>query len=311
MIRRILRLIVLLTICAVFLCGCSPIVTELPETLSVYASFYPIYALTDMISRDVPDLDLHCLVQPQDSCLRSYSLSDWDLYLLGYSANVLLIGGRGLESFEASVSGSRDLALSKVLTGIELYSDTDRISDEESHFSGENPHIYMSVDGGMRILENVAAAMSVMDARYADMYEANLRKALLDMENLKHQIEELTSDIAGKKVILMNEALIYAAQDYGLEIDATYERESGETRYSNEIKDCLSALSKSEAQVVLIEHQAPESLVIALERAGYSVAKLNVMSTMGESDGYNGYLSALHDNAAAVQSAFEKIKTEM
>ena len=311
MIRKILYMGALLTICALLLCGCSPIVTEPPETLSVYTSFYPIYALADMVSHDVPDLDLHCLVQPQDGCLRSYSLSDWDLYLLGYSADALLIGGKGLESFEASVSGSQDLALSKVLTGIELYADADRISDEESHSSGENPHIYMSVDGGMRILENISAAMSVMDAKYADMYEANLEKAMLEMENLKHEIEGLTSDLAGQKVILMNEALIYAAQDYGLEIDAVYERESGETRYSNEIDECLSALSESDAQVVLIEQQAPESLIIELEQAGYSVAKLNVLSTMNESDGNTGYLSALRDNAAAVQSAFEKINIEL
>lgn len=311
MIKRIRRMAALLTLCAIMLCGCAPIVAEPPETLSVYASFYPIYALADMIACDVPDLDLHCLVQPQDGCLRSYSLSDWDLYLLGYSADALLIGGSGLESFEASVSGSNDLALSKVLHGIELYTDTDRVSDEESHFSGDNPHIYMSVDGGMQILENITSAMSVMDARYAEVYEENLGKAMAEMESLKQEITGLTSVLRGEKVILMNETLIYAAMDYGLEFSMPYERESSETQYSSEIQNCLSALSGSEAQVVLIEQQAPETLVIALEKAGFVVAKLNVLSTMSESDGSSGYMAALYDNAVAVKKAFDKINAEM
>lgn len=311
MIRKLVRIGVLFPLCALMLCGCSPIVTEPPETLSVYASFYPIYALADMITHDVPDLDLHCLVQPQDGCLRSYSLSDWDLYLLGYSADALLIGGNGLESFEASISGSNDLILSKVFHGIELYEDSERIPDEESHFSGANPHIYMSVDGGKRILENIAAAMSIMDARYADLYDVNLNAALLEMEKLALEIEESLSDIAGRKVILMNEALIYAAQDYQLEVAALYERESGATQYSNEIKDCISAISESEAEVVLVEQQAPEALVIALEEAGYVVAKLNTLSTMSEADGSKGYISALLNNAEAVRAAFDQTTNEM
>lgn len=309
--RKLLRAGVFFTLCALMLCGCSPIVTEPPETLSVYASFYPIYALADMIAHDIPDLDLHCLVQPQDGCLRSYSLSDWDLYLLGYSADALLIGGNGLESFEASISGSKDLALSKVFHGIELYEDKERISDEESHFFGANPHIYMSVDGGKRILENIAAAMSIMDARYADLYDVNLNTALLEMEKLSFEIEESLLDIAGRKVILMNEALIYAAQDYQLEIASIYERESGATQYSNEIKDCISAISKSGAEVVLVEQQAPQALVIALEEAGYAVAKLNILSTMNETDGSEGYISALRENAEAVRIAFDQISNEM
>ena len=36
------------------------------EELNVYATFYPLYAIAEMILEDVPDARLNCLVQPQD-----------------------------------------------------------------------------------------------------------------------------------------------------------------------------------------------------------------------------------------------------
>ena len=86
------------------LVGCSPIVEDTPDAISLYATFYPIYALAQMVLQDVPDLTLNCLVQPQDGCLRAYSLSDWDLYLLAYSADGVIMGGCGLESFEDTLT---------------------------------------------------------------------------------------------------------------------------------------------------------------------------------------------------------------
>lgn len=303
--KNVLRIMALFLTCIILLCGCSPIVEESPETVNIYASFYPIYALTEMIVKDIPDLELHCLVQPQDGCLRSYSLSDWDLYLLGYSADALIMGGSGLESFSNMVNGS-DLAIGEVLHGIELHEGKSLI-DEESHFNGANPHLYMSVDGGMRILENITAAMSILDARYSSVYEANLSNALSEMKTLAESIRMHTSHLSGRKVILMNEALVYAAEDYGLKIDACYERESGTAVYNAEIDQMLDTLSKSEAKVVLIEKQAPESLIKTLNKAGYTVAKLDILSTKSEKDGVDGYFEALSENAKAVERAFSEV----
>ena len=98
--RRTL-LALLLTLLLVSISGCVRLVpeSESVDEISIYASFYPLYALTELIVRDVPGIQAHCLVQPQDGCLRSYALSDWDLYLLVSAPDVVVIGGRGLESY--------------------------------------------------------------------------------------------------------------------------------------------------------------------------------------------------------------------
>ncbi|MBQ3423728.1 MAG: hypothetical protein IJH38_00820, partial [Clostridia bacterium] len=108
--------------CCMLLTSCRRLVPEEEETISVYASFYPIYALADGVTRSVPDVELHCLVQPQDGCLRSYQLSDWDLALLKRGADAVISGGRGLESFEDALFtlGKEGPAVSAVLYNIDL-----------------------------------------------------------------------------------------------------------------------------------------------------------------------------------------------
>ena len=64
--KKIIRLTAALLIAALALAGCGPLVSDDERELTVYASFYPIYALTEALTRDVPRMSVHCLVQPQD-----------------------------------------------------------------------------------------------------------------------------------------------------------------------------------------------------------------------------------------------------
>ena len=90
----------------------------------------------------------------------------------------------------------------------------------------------------------------------------------------------------------MNEALLYTAQDCGLEVAATAVRESGERIYDSQLEQCLELLQEGGAEVVLIERQAPKPFVEDLEAVGFIVAQLDVMSTRGEEDGAEGYFEA-------------------
>ena len=300
--RRLLSLAVVLIF---ILSGCSPVVESSKQTLSVYATFYPIYALASLITQEVPDLELHCLVQPQDGCLRNYQLSDWDLYLLNYSADAVLAGGRGLESFEETLEALSEerLSLSQVLYGLELYQANSVDHEEATHFDGSNPHLYMSVDGAMQIMESLVATMSILDPRYAETYESNLQLALEKLSNLKTEIQEKVNNCSGQPVAILNEALFYVAQDYHMDIVATVVRESGTNLYDDALESCLNTLQESGAKIVLIERQAPKPLLDALEDAGYVVAQMDVLSTWGETDGFEGYFTAQRANAEAAANA--------
>ena len=301
------KLAVLIFALAASLTGCRRLVEPENESISVYTTFWPVYALTDAVMADVPDATLHQLIQPQDGCLRNYRLSDWDAALLSRSADAVILGGRGLESFESLLFGWGESgpAISAVLYNLELFNQEERSDGEaESHLRGANPHLYMSLDGAKRMAQSIAASMQSLDPKYAENYVENAREAGEKLDKLLSENRDLLAKYAGKSVILMNEALIYPALDYDLEVADWIDRESGDNLVDNELTACLERLQATDARVILIEKQAPQRLVEALERAGYAVAKLDVLSDHGENAGFSDYMSIQSANARAIARAF-------
>ena len=294
--------------CCMLLTSCRRLVPEEDETISVYASFYPIYALADGVTRSVPDVELHCLVQPQDGCLRSYQLSDWDLALLKRGADAVISGGRGLESFEDALFtlGKEGPAVSAVLYNIDLYAredEKDPLIQANEHFNGDNPHLYMSVSGAAQIVESISAAMISLDPGYADLYAENAEKAIEALNALHNANTEKLSEYRGTPVIIMNEALGYVALEYGFSIASWVGRESGESVSGDTLSACIESLSQTHASTVLIEKQAPAALTEALKAAGFCVIPLDVFSTHREGEGFEQYIEIQQKNAQGIWDA--------
>lgn len=300
-----------LILALLFTMGCARKAEPAPEAdapVNLYVSFYPLYAITDMLIEDT-DVRLNCLAQPQDGCLRAYTLSDWDLALLTSSADAVIIGGRGLESFEGVLYtlGEDGPAVAAIFYDMEL-SEQKAVNTSEgvdSHWSGANPHIYMSIDGAMEIAQRIAATLVILDAEHEAIYKKNLENAQNRLKSLQEMIEKTLSGSRKRRVIMMNEALAYAAGEYGLKVELYYERESGEDIKGYDLESCLEALNASDSRIVLIEKQAPQSLVNALREAGFIVALMDTMSTRRAAEGADGYFEAHLENAQALAEAFE------
>lgn len=306
--RRLGMLFLLLAALAVALSSCAPLVEETAgEAQQVYATFYPFYALTALVADGIEPLHVACLTQPQDACLRDYALSEWDLYLL-MGADLVVAGGKGLESFESTLQSLGDGGPAVALTSYnyELYNQDDdtEISEDSSHLEGANPHLYMSIDGAKYIVEGVALALSQLYPQYSEQILSNMDAADVRLDELGAEMRSIAANASDGRVILMNEALVYLAEDLGLEIAGQYDRESGEPLYEGDADNCLDALATMDAQVVLIEKQVPAATVETLREAGYAVALIDVLSTLRDDQGAEAYFTAQLENAQAIAEAF-------
>lgn len=302
------RLVILLCVLALALSGCAPEIERVEKTEQIYASFYPVYALGSMLLEDVPGVRLKCLVQPQDDCLRLYDLSDWDASVLAYDADAVLIVGSGLESFESALYtfGDGGPAIITASYGLSLFNDDGEadIDGDVGHLSGANPHLYMSITGARGMLSVIAEALEELYPDKAELIAANALRADDELASLREETKAICSDAQGGQVILMNEALIYPALEYGLTVAYRYDRESGTTLYGTGLDEAISAFDATGARVILIEKQAPVELVRALEDAGYTVALIDVMSAYSNSDGADAYIERQRANAQAIADAF-------
>ncbi|MBQ3079044.1 MAG: zinc ABC transporter substrate-binding protein [Clostridia bacterium] len=303
------RLVLVILICiSVIFSGCKQIVKDedIPENYTIYASFYPVYALASLIiNEDIPGISLMQLIQPQDGCLRSYTLSDWDAYLLS-GADAVILCGNGLESFAGAytVYEGEGPAQINVTSALALEVTEDEGVSEESHLYGANPWLFMSATGALSMTESICANMIALDPKYESAYLLNLEKATERLNKLYDDIIRLMENAdRNTPVALMHEGLIYTAKELGLNVCARIDHESGVTEEEERIIEILSELKESKAEVVLIEKKAPDSLTNRLTENGYRVVLIDTLSTGNQTFGADGYFEAIYDNAAKIANA--------
>ena len=289
------------------LCGCAkkqePVQQEQEEgRKSIAATFYPLYAIALNLVKDVPDLALSCLIQPQDGCLRSYSLSEWD-YLILASQDAVICGGRGLESFSGTLSAMQDGPIViTCLQGQTLKNDGEA-QDEESHLAGENPFLFLSAGGAMSIASTLAYSLIEIDPDYADTYRANLTEYLSRLDALAAEMAETMASVPSRRVALMNEGLSYLADQLALNVAVQIDHEPGVAVEDNDLDSVLSQLKEAQAEVVLLESQAPMHLVEDLQAAGYRVALIDILSAHAADGDLEAHERIMRDNCARIADA--------
>jgi zinc/manganese transport system substrate-binding protein len=285
------------------LSGCQKLVPdEANPARTLYASFPPVYALSAPILTGIPGITLKCLVQPQDGCLRTYELSDWDEALLN-SADAAILSGRGLESFESDISEGK-LAIVSAADGLTLLNNgaVAAEGDEPDHFEGENPWAYLSVAQARDMCSFITAGMIALDPDYEPQYEDNFAHFDADLEALEGRMEEKLIAAPERSVAVAHEGLFYLTDELGLHVAAAVKREPGSELIGNDLTQALSLLAASDAKVVLIETQAPKTLRDALTGAGYQLALIDTLSTHMPG-ALDDYIITMEKNAQAVAAA--------
>ena len=300
--KRLLRTLAALLALCLMLGGCAKRPQEPADgTKYVSASVYPLYVLALNVTAGVPDLSLSCLVQPQDGCLRSYQLSEWDAANLA-AQDAVILGGRGLESFADAVNS---LAAGPIvltcMSGMTLLSGDE--ADGESHLAGELPYPYLSTAGAGRIASTLAYSFIEIDPDYAALYERNLDRFLTRLDALTAEMADALSAAPAKKMAVMAEGALYFADQFALPVAAQIDHEPGVEPGDNELEDILTTLEGSGAQVVLLERQAPEHLVQALTEAGYAVALFDLMTTHMADGNAAAYEEIMRENCQRVVAA--------
>lgn len=196
--RTYARLIILCAALCVALSACAPLVEdEDAQACDVCATFYPLYALCAPLVEGIEDsLRLTCLTDPQDGCLRDYALSERDVYML-LQADLVVAGGRGLESFASTLQslGDQGPAVVFTLLNIELYNQDDEseVTEESGHLVGANPHLYMSAQGAKFIVESAAMSMAMLFPACAEQLAQNMDATDARLDELYEQMRRIAA----------------------------------------------------------------------------------------------------------------------
>lgn len=263
----------------------------------IVTSFYPIYVFTVNIAKDVPNVKVVNLTEPQTGCLHDYQLLPSDLKTLS-KADIFVYNGAGLESFLDKVI--------EQLPGLKLVEasrDVPLLKDENGE---ENPHVWVSISGAIQEVRNIADQLSSLDPENRELYMTNSSEYIKKLEALKEKMTNALKDIKTRDIVTFHEAFPYFAQEFDLNIVAVVERETGTEPSAGELREIIEDIKTRGTRVIFAEPQySPKAAESIAAQTNAKVYFLDPVATGPKDAPADSYEKAMEDNLKVLVEALK------
>lgn len=188
------------------------------ESVSVYASFFPIYNLTKQVAGDKFDVKSFANLKTES---HGWEPSAKDIAQLSNS-ELMFINGAGMEEWEESLESSSDIKLVDTSENIELIEgshdhDNDHEDEDDDHNHGEfDPHTWLSPKNGIAQARVIAEKLSEIDPTNKDYYMDNYKKIEEDLNAMIDEYTKKFNNLDNKNFLVSHQAFGYLANEFGL-----------------------------------------------------------------------------------------------
>lgn len=185
------------------------------KTLSVIASFYPIYDFAQKIGGDRVTVTnmIPAGTEPHD-----WEPAASDITALE-QADVFVYNGAGMEHWVDSVLSSlenKNLVTIEASKGISLRTGHSHEESGEEESNTYDPHVWLSPLNAKTEMENIKTALVQADPDGKDYYEANYEKWSAECDKLDQEYQDGLSSLTNKDIVVSHEAFGYLCDAYGL-----------------------------------------------------------------------------------------------
>ena len=317
------------TICvmlfAVNLLACGTDKTDnVSEKVQVVATIFPEYDwVKEIVGEDNEHVELTLLLD-NGADLHSYQPTANDIVKISSCDLFIYVGGESDEWVDDALSQAvnDDMIVINLLDVLgenakeevakEGMQEEDAEAEEEEGEETEyDEHVWLSLKNASIICDEIANALSSIDADHADSYKANLASYKEELNALDASYKECV-DAAAVKTLLFADRFpfLYLTEDYGLDYFAAFKGCSAETEASFEtvafLANKINELSLK--HVIIIESgdvKFADSVIDASKSKDVDVLTLNSMQTVNASDIENGakYVNIMEDNLEVLKTA--------
>lgn len=288
MFLRFIRFFCLL-LAVLILAGCG----ATTQTADVAATTGPVAQFAEAIAEGTP-VTVAQVIADNVSCLHDYSLSVDQMTSIEQSELVLL-SGVGLEDFMSDILDKKPTM--DCSQGTELLS----MDCHDGHDHGHHdPHIWLSPENAMVIVENICSAFSRQYSEYTEIFKTNLadlQSKLLDLQSFGNaQLAELSC----RKLITFHDGFAYLAHAFDLEILEAIEEESGSEASAQELIHITQLVQEHQLPAIFTEKNGSVSAA-SIICAETGVDSYTLDMAMGGSD----YFSAMESNIQTLKEALQ------
>ena len=274
------------------------------EKKVILCSFYPMYILTQNITKDVSGVAVECMTSVETGCLHDYQLTPQDMKKLN-SAYVLVVNGGGMETFlNKAIAQFPRLKIVEASKGIQLIETEghQRESDDDHHEHQFNPHVWVSVSGAILQVENICKGLMAVDSGNAQKYRLNADRFIKSLEELKSKMHQGLSGISDRNIITFHEAFPYFSREFNLNVAAVIEREAGSEPSARELAEIIKLIKEKKVEAIFIEPQYPAKTAQMISReTGKKLYTLDPIVTGPFHP--DAYISIMEKNLMVLQEA--------
>lgn len=299
--------LVVLSVLLVLLSGCGtnsdskPAVSQRDDSktgssLTIAASFYPMYIFTLNIAKDIPNVKVVSLTKPTTGCLHDYALTPEDMKNLE-GAQILVINGAGMEGFMDKITGQRpDLKIIESSQGIPLLQGE---GDE-----GDNPHVWLSISNAITQVKTIGNQLAALDPANAAQYQENTKAYAAKLEGLKTKMHETLDGVQQRNIVTFHEAFPYFAKEFNLNTVGVIEREPGSAPSAKELGETIEQIKSIGIKALFAEPQYPTKAADTIAKeTGAKVYTLDPVVT-GPLDA-DAYITIMESNLKTLQEALK------
>jgi zinc transport system substrate-binding protein len=296
---RFQKIILIVTLCLIVLSGCSGAgvtTTNNEKSLTIAASFYPMYIFTLNVTKDIPNVKVINMTKPITGCLHDYTITPEDMKNLE-EAQIFLINGAGMESFMDKVTGQ--IPNLKI---VDTSKDILLIKGEGDE--GDNPHLWVSISNAITQVKNIGDQLSSLDPDNAAKYQANTSIYIKKLEAERAKMHQVLDGIRNRDIITFHEAFPYFAKEFNLNIVDVIEREPGSEPSAKELADTIQKVKSLNVKALFTEPQYPAKAAEQIAKeSGAKVYTLDPAVT-GPMDA-DAYINIMDSNLKILQEALK------
>lgn len=300
----------LIIFCLLLFSGCnlksSPNSANAPQKdkKTIVTSFYPMYIMALNITAGIPEIELVNLTGPQTGCLHDYQLTPNNVKTL-QKADFFIVNGAGAESFlDKTIQQQPQLKIITASQGIQLMESHEH-EHEHGHGHGEemgNPHVWVSIDGAIKEVNNIATQLADLDPDRAAQYRKNAAVYTAKLENLQQDMHRELDGIDNRNIVTFHEAFPYFAKEFNLNVVAVVQREPGSDPSPAELAETIQLVRKSQAKALFTEPQYPTGAAQAIARD--TGAKIYILDpAVNGPDDPDAYLQIMRKNLKTLTEA--------
>ena len=245
--KKILLILLFLVPCSLFLLsGCGSEKKD-DDKLKIVTSFYPMYLETLNITRGVEGVEVVNMTPPQTGCLHDYQLTPEDMKTLE-TADIFVVNGLGMESFLDKVIEAHPNL--KIINA----SDTPDIVPIMEN-GVPNPHVWMSITYAIAQVKNISAKLCELDPSRAEVYKRYTLDYVDELTTLRDEMHISLTMLPNREIVTFHEAFPYLAEEFGLKIVATVEREPGTEPTPQELAETIEKINSLPVKIIFTEPQ--------------------------------------------------------